>query len=158
MIVMMGDFNAKIGDQTWERGYQGNEFQYVEGLMEGDKEAPVVLERRLAEGTRNRYGRELERIAAQEKLVSVNGTYIEGPESRYTCFMKVDKPSVIDLGWCSESHIEKIQALVVHDFMPDLSDHAPVGMIIKCGTGSDTEEWQEEEEEVDNSEGNSHEV
>ena len=123
MVIMMGDFNAKIGHQLDEQVTHDDGYHHVADLLDNAEEGPDTLLRRLADGSRNMYGRELERVAVQERLVCLNGTHIEGAVGNYTCFTKVDSPSVLDLGWCSD---------FIHDFMPDLSDHAPLGMTVQC--------------------------
>ena len=90
MIVMMGDFNARVGNQLHEKDNHYDGFQHVAELLEEEVDVPTTLARRLADGSRNMYGRELERIVTQEKLICINGTHIEGLESNYTCFAKVD--------------------------------------------------------------------
>ena len=132
MIIMMGDFNAKIGHQPAEQNANDDGLRHVTDLLDYTEEEPPTLPRKLADGSRNMYGRELERIAVQEKLVCLNGTHAEGPFSNYTCYTRITNPSVLDLGWCSEGHVDRISKLEVHDFMPDLSDHAPLSMIIDC--------------------------
>ena len=139
MIIMMGDFNARLGHQLHEEDPHCNMCRHVEELLEEEEEIPTTLFRRLADGSRNMYGRELERIAIQERLICLNGTYIEGAVSNYTCFANLDAPSVLDLGWCSAPHINRIQKLTVHNYMPDLSDHAPLGLTIQC----DGEPWED---------------
>ena len=74
----------------------------------------------------------MNKIAKWSGMECINGTDREcKPVGDFTCFSQIGSPTIVDLAWCSTDHKSSILKLQVLDFMPDISDHCPISLVIE---------------------------
>ena len=133
-LILMGDINARIGDQVSSSATHS--FEHVECIPLEEKETHTHLPREMLDKGRNLYGSELLKLANLCNLSVLNGKKVDATSGGFTCFAQPSHPTTIDLSLVSARDRHLILKLEVLQYYPDLSDHCPISITTNIEHGT----------------------
>ena len=125
-LILMGDINARIGDQP--KSTADYNYKHVECIPQEERETPATLQRTPTDKGKNMYGTELIKLSRACNLTVLNGTLKDHSNGGFTCFTQPNHPTMIDLSLVSTEDLHLIKKIEVLQYCPDLSDHSPISI------------------------------
>ena len=127
-LVCLGDFNARTGtDLDYLSNEDNTNLPMTHDLYTTDTVA--TYPRGNKDTVTNQYGEQLIALCRSVPLRVCNGRKLGDIMGEYTCY-KWNGQSVVDYCLASPGIYDKITSFTVHDFIPQLSDHCSVSLII----------------------------
>jgi len=124
-ILIVGDFNARIGTRKNETFQEGEEVEVRnwKHFLLGDKDK-VIRDRKSCDEKVDTRGRGLWRLCQEVNLWCMNGTTLGDPHGEWTCFTSNGK-SVVDYCLVDNKVLERVIDFKVGQ-KPHFSDHCPI--------------------------------
>ena len=127
-ILLMGDFNARTGNETdfIQNDYSNNKISIFNDYDPDSN----ILNRYSRDGVVLPRGRALNDICVQTGIRILNGRCIGDTIGNYTCH-NYNGSSVVDYACISECLLSYVKFFSVHEFLPDLSDHCQISLLLR---------------------------
>ena len=124
-IILTGDLNARVGQLADYIEGECNDHVPVPSSSLYSTDTVAVSPRNTMDGSINSYGHKLVELCQTVPLRILNGRKLGDLLGNFTCYTARGS-SVVDYTLASPSLFNKIPSFCVGDYIPVLSDHAPI--------------------------------
>ena len=134
-LILMGDFNARIGDRIERKRIEGDETVFDE-IIEDARWGMILEKRKSRDSVVNRLGKELLEFCKEKDLVVLNGRSLGDQAGEFTCIETVGA-SVVDYFIVSLTVVGNLKEMRVENRVE--SDHMPIVLVLNTDVMNEVE-------------------